>query len=1066
MSSSSIPSEIPSAYQSSFEASLASLSTTSPSYLSFAAIANAATAVLADPSASSTFISVYDANKAALLTLQTSASGLRDSVNQMAAFVASVSGPSGAPFSSAPPLPWLTTAQIQELQSASSQWPPSSLLAAFRSYADLGIQLFDQTSLVFQHLYVYATLCSTNAPQADIDAALATVQSDLLTLKTLTTQWATYHTDLEAALNDYTSTLALTDPLRVVFTQMQAYATNVIQPLIDNAIAQSQAAYTAAQTADQAAQQQFMDNPPVPGLPQDLEAIQLGIQEQQVQLQAALQGVKSSYQVQLTATGANASQPILVQSRVELSMRDLMQILGKTQLMIQDLARLFSSVDTSLADTRARLSMLNLQSSSSQTNAYLAAIRQASILYNQTVDTTNLQTYTTYQTNYQRFLDNIPLINTVIAAANQSIADQNNRALLIASASTIIDQDALDTIGALTSYDTLAEELTPPTSTLGTLTPPPSVGTAVIPLFSEVTTADFPTLPPFTTTDGFDETALDTFNQGLLTLLGNIGPLLPDIISALVANNVQIDTTFELPQLYLDQLVPVSDPVFSSGVYTTLNGSLSGFLLQMFLQKYGSEISTRLAALLLENFPDIFTIPHGVEAVTNPRTGVPVMIGLAVGDVLNQKGDAGRALNIILEDGSLQAVVSHSIERAAIIAGLNVAGTTPAWIKNLGRKGVSLSAAIEEFVAGGGKVTEQETTQSSYLAFAEQLVREATNEKALRQAAVTLISTTPKLAGLPTSAIRNLISAVAIVHKSFLLGVATAAAMQGGMDIQQVFSAILTGPALHEALATEEQVGGRDELETTLKALGLPQNARTISKAIIIVTQQAKAMREPSPSRDEKPRVEKQPSRTPERAESGAVILRSAERVRTSLVQNYRRLPPELQTKIAEQPSVQKLATKEIPAETVAAVVVPVRLGLITPQVGATLLGLSLSNRETAVIHRLVTPTPQERQIREDERLTERRREEVALPYKHPVAVPKSLHTQLREGYQRLYRNTTDDRQAKTAFENFARTVKRLSDFNTVALSTLMDPAKTIIKQFSFLTRTQQDSRQQPPISV
>ena len=95
-------------------------------------------------------------------------------------------------------------------------------------------------------------------------------------------------------------------------------------------------------------------------------------------------------------------------------------------------------------------------------------------------------------------------------------------------------------------------------------------------------------------------------------------------------------------------------------------------MLQLYLQQHGAEISTALVQLLLNKFPALQDIPGGAEALANPQTGLPVVMGLSIADILNPNSDVGRALNTIMEAGTLQSVISHSIERGAILAGLNV----------------------------------------------------------------------------------------------------------------------------------------------------------------------------------------------------------------------------------------------------------------------------------------------------------------------------------------------------------------------------------------------------------
>ena len=109
----------------------------------------------------------------------------------------------------------------------------------------------------------------------------------------------------------------------------------------------------------------------------------------------------------------------------------------------------------------------------------------------------------------------------------------------------------------------------------------------------------------------------------------------------------------------------------------------------------------------------------------------------------------------------------------------------------------------------------------------------------------------------------------------------------------------------------------------------------------------------------------------------------------------------------------------------------------------------------------MFTPTPDEL-----EQIKEARLRDISAPYKTPTTLPPQVLDQVSVAFRTYFNNLADQKTAATAYETFAKTIQRLSDFNHVAINYLLDPAKIILRQFSIVTRTAQDRIQQPKIAL
>jgi hypothetical protein len=164
-----------------------------------------------------------------------------------------------------------------------------------------------------------------------------------------------------------------------------------------------------------------------------------------------------------------------------------------------------------------------------------------------------------------------------------------------------------------------------------------------------------------------------------------------------------------------------------------------------------------------------------------------------------------------------------------------------------------------------------------------------------------------------------------------------------------------------------------------------------------------------------------------------------------------------------------------VPDEQKAAILAAIQSGAITTSEASIILALLsseadaaakgealvLSNVQTALVKQLFTITPEERQRRDEEL-----RREVNTRYTAPSKLPPQVVQTVRDAFEQFFLDITSPEKAKAAFEAFAETVKRLSDLYGVSVDFLLDPANTILRQFSLITRTGQDKVSQDKISL
>lgn len=188
------------------------------------------------------------------------------------------------------------------------------------------------------------------------------------------------------------------------------------------------------------------------------------------------------------------------------------------------------------------------------------------------------------------------------------------------------------------------------------------------------------------------------------------------------------------------------------------------------------------------------------------------------------------------------------------------------------------------------------------------------------------------------------------------------------------------------------------------------------------------------------------------------------------LLDDYRNIPPEIRVEIeiSLPPELIK-AFSGIDKETIAALIVKAHLWELTQAQIQLLLNmlhvekvdglLAAFQRQTAIIHRLFTPTEEETRLREENLRKTFLLSSIFQGVYRPSTVPKSTRLLLRERLENTSRTLAQIAHADKVSENIVKTLglDTLSSYTKKFLETLIGPAKLLVREFSIFTRTGAD---------
>ncbi len=223
------------------------------------------------------------------------------------------------------------------------------------------------------------------------------------------------------------------------------------------------------------------------------------------------------------------------------------------------------------------------------------------------------------------------------------------------------------------------------------------------------------------------------------------------------------------------------------------------------------------------------------------------------GSVLAATAEFNAALTQVTNSSIFLTAIQQIVERAAILAGLQVAGTLPDILKQLEERNMTLAELFEHERQKEGSEIEAQTKSELMVALMQQLALAASAPGTLSQNVIDMLMNFPSLSSLSAEAQKDLLSGLVAIQQILLLTLTTALGVNMGLTPGQIATAIFgsadastadiisrfMGLGIPQARAIElaAMVVGYDELDTLLTALGFDATTRTMLMAIIASAQ-------------------------------------------------------------------------------------------------------------------------------------------------------------------------------------------------------------------------------------
>jgi hypothetical protein len=1102
-----------------------------------------------------------------------------------------------------PVFPWLSSSQLAALSTDNAQLNTvtQNLLTAFRNYRNIeyvisyDMAAMTQATVSVNQAYYNFFLAGYGVPGYDVGicyqvyidavdnqtACQTTLSADQNResgfINALTSSITAYEAMYKSIKNLGTPLPEIDTTVQTIISFCENWNTNVIQPaqaIVSTAIAD---AMTKLVSANQALISTFNSQ---------FSAAHPGLSPTSI---TGLLNQLAAVQTALTVAGVtivpSITTPQLPASYSSMSMVELMKIIGQAELMSEELIRQSADSEHQINSLRLQFAITHLMLYANEISAletWSNLLIEAQKEFNTGIEADNATMYNNTLAVYTIYQNHIPEINAVITQINNQIVAENARGQALVTAansinSAVLQAIASEQISVPEAPNYLINNYVGVTTTMPTV--PPSLTFIPIPLFDLVTTADLPN-PPYSSYPGVETlntSLLSSFNQSIEALLNKIAAF-PELVQQALQTATTPTTKVDLSQILLKSTMPVEDLMTKVAIFKTSFSLLYSFLTQTALSGISRENQATLTQDLLAQLYEILGIAGGTA-------GIGASIGLG-SSLLASAGAFGAALSQVVNSTIFNTAIETIVQRAAIFAGLSVAGTLPEILKQLTDKNITLSDLLEMEGEKSGEDVEAQTRTDLINALIQQLALAASTPGVLQQNAVDILQNFPSLATLSQEELTQLISGLVTMQQMILLAITVMLGVTLGITPGQIASDIFSsadasaadmisrfqGLGIPETKARELAaiVAGRDDLETVLIGLGFDTGTRTVLMAIIAASEGKISLTDGAPggpafldtllsalkdrgititvdinspdfikelvlqleikaTEEQKAILKKQLleedslATTPNTLSLSQQFQQAAKEtwnqinaiygaptplptftfssippltpqdtlvippaipspippssILSHFVEQFQALAPdiksELLAEVARNPALASISG--VSDEQKAALMLALRLGVVTVPEATSLLNLSVlesqmaakgqaftvSNIETEIITRLFTPTPEELQ-----QLEEARRRDVNAPYEAPATLSPLVLDQVSIAFRRYFNDLADESKAAKAYEAFAETIQRLSDFNKVALDFLLDPAMIIMRQFSIITRTAQDRIQQPKITL
>ncbi len=138
-------------------------------------------------------------------------------------------------------------------------------------------------------------------------------------------------------------------------------------------------------------------------------------------------------------------------------------------------------------------------------------------------------------------------------------------------------------------------------------------------------------------------------------------------------------------------------------------------------------------------------------------------------------------------------------------------------------------------------------------------------------------------------------------------------------------------------------------------------------------------------------------------------------------------------------------------------------LTLLSIQAAASII-IEASTLANDLVQKLFQKSPEQIRSEEDARQYEAKTEDIRQKFERPATLPKQTREIMREAFEMLSRNFSDEKYASVLVTSFVQTIEKMSNFNKIAVDYLLDPGKSILREFSIITRSSGDRSKQSPI--
>ena len=776
----------------------------------------------------------------------------------------------GTPDASTPD--WLLTAVAQAAPGASAQ-ERQAIIDAFNQYRLLEYNIAAKRQQFISdyvvHLEAYYDWMASSPPdptlKATADNYFARASADYSQVASLISQRPATLSSLDSAVT------SLGGALQSAFEYLQNGQTltdHFFQPL-SAAFEQAYEAKVAADTAGEAA---YLTEYPTTN-PAYVEQKIAGLIGDLEKLRGAL-------------LPSSVALPVLPPITSTLSMSDLMRIISKVRLMIQQLAQYVSMADSSIGSFNASSLLLELSIQTATQDAqleWMALVKQADAAYNAQVvqdnktasgDTDSTLSYMSTHTADITAL--LTQINSQITAWNTALA---NKGVDIVNACGSIDQSLIGAINDARStypeapnyldFFNFDSDVQPPQplspasisfDQLPSISDPSAQVTTILDLVDAYNQAiDTPTLlqdPTFCTAHNLPcpttmEALRDLINTDLTNLLQGLAPVL-DQVQALLKSDWATEhpsvppPDFDFTKLFMRELIPPR--TFPD--YTTTSTLLVSFIGAVTKVMEASDLAEKDRITMRKFLSGLINIirQKSTEKVRKSTKSPGVGFGLDAADIEPQPGAVQLLIEKLAESDILTTTLSRTVEAAAIVSGLVAAGMNIAGMSS--SMGISSAELFSELNVDQTKFLNQQSMQALLFAFSQQLALFAEQTPNMKQNVLNILSQIPGGGNLTADQVKEVLASLLMLQQFLLLFMSMLMASLGGMSSAQFMTQVLgksggdTSTLLNafqslglpedKAVALGTALGGSGaDLQGVLRSTGLDEGTSTVILALI-----------------------------------------------------------------------------------------------------------------------------------------------------------------------------------------------------------------------------------------